>query len=292
MLVEPGMYVTPRTFARHCELIRRYFVPVDLQDWLDNAESYAETRDRYVAVTFDDGWRDNYDHAKDVVCSQEIPATVFVVPDAIDGKLQFWPDRFTRLIRYPEGRQFLQSNRDTVVGQLGLKQDDIPDTPSSGDVSRLIARMKALPDESIAATLDSIESALGDSIRGEERSFLNWAEIDEMASSGCFRFGSHSYSHRRLDSVDDEADARHEVSDSRRLLRDRLGAAHSDIFCYPNGNIGELAESLVRQEYKGACTVTRGTNSLHTDEYRLMRCNVHEDATTRDAQFLANLIRH
>ena len=291
-LVEPGMYVTPQTFARHCELIQQYFKPVDLQDWLENAESNAVTRDRHVAVTFDDGWRDNYDHAKDVVCKQGIPATVFVVPDAIDGKLQFWPDRFTRLMRHPQGRQFLRSNCDAVAGRLGLKRDDIPDAPSAGDVSRLIAQMKALPDETIAETLESIETTLGHSMRGEQRLFLNWSEIDEMASTGYFRFGSHSHSHRRLDTVDDEVEARHEVGESRRLLRDRLGAAYCDVFCYPNGNIGELAESLVRQEYRGACTVVRGTNSPRTDEYRLMRCNVHEDATARDAQFLANLIRH
>src|SRR5947207_6960570 len=63
--VQPGMYVTPDTFERHLRFLTDHFELVSLHDLLGKWEARAQwnTSSRYCAVTFDDGWLDNYVYA-------------------------------------------------------------------------------------------------------------------------------------------------------------------------------------------------------------------------------------
>src|SRR5690606_9889814 len=58
---EPGMIVTPTTFAMHLRVLRRHFQFVQLADWLAAREQGQPLPARACAVTFDDGWRDNHE---------------------------------------------------------------------------------------------------------------------------------------------------------------------------------------------------------------------------------------
>ena len=66
------------TFLQASELLRRF-----LED--------GRFPEKHIAVTFDDGWKDNYIHAFPVLTKLEIKATVFLVPSCV-GKLS---DRVT-----------------------------------------------------------------------------------------------------------------------------------------------------------------------------------------------------
>lgn len=58
---------------------------VSLQEYVAALALPFRRRSRLVAVTFDDGWLDNYEHAVPVLESQSIPATIFVVSGEIAG---------------------------------------------------------------------------------------------------------------------------------------------------------------------------------------------------------------
>ncbi len=48
------------------------------------------------AITFDDGWRDNWKHAVPELERRGLPATVFVVSERVRIAGAFWPDELLR----------------------------------------------------------------------------------------------------------------------------------------------------------------------------------------------------
>ena len=74
----PGLTTSPASFARHMAYLAEHFEVIPL------AETYqsAAPRDR-VAITFDDGYVDNFDHAYPVLRKHGFPATIFVIAKEI-----------------------------------------------------------------------------------------------------------------------------------------------------------------------------------------------------------------
>lgn len=79
--------VSPARFRRQLDLIADSGLQVvDLTGLLESALPPERTA---VVITFDDGYRDFLDHALPALEARGWPATVFIVPGAIDGTVRF-----------------------------------------------------------------------------------------------------------------------------------------------------------------------------------------------------------
>jgi peptidoglycan/xylan/chitin deacetylase (PgdA/CDA1 family) len=70
--------VSVRDFERHCRFYRRHFKVVPLRELVHRLE-HGRPVGRHLAITFDDGYRDNFDNARPVLEKLSLPATFFVV---------------------------------------------------------------------------------------------------------------------------------------------------------------------------------------------------------------------
>lgn len=96
---QPGMYVSPDTLDLHLsELKRQRFELLHLDEWLRRAKAGSSLPRLACAVTFDDGWRDNYDFALPVLARHGVPATIFLVSSYIGTSYRFWPNRLMSLL--------------------------------------------------------------------------------------------------------------------------------------------------------------------------------------------------
>jgi peptidoglycan/xylan/chitin deacetylase (PgdA/CDA1 family) len=75
---DDGLTVSVRMFERHCEFFRRHFQVVSLPDIVGKLER-GEPLERELAITFDDGYRDNFENAAPVLERLSLPATFFIV---------------------------------------------------------------------------------------------------------------------------------------------------------------------------------------------------------------------
>jgi len=81
-----GNYVLPEQFDAQLTAISRWgFVPITIEDWLDIRAGRKKAPRRPIALTFDDGYRSNYDIAWPLLRRHGMTATMFLVTDLIGG---------------------------------------------------------------------------------------------------------------------------------------------------------------------------------------------------------------
>jgi peptidoglycan/xylan/chitin deacetylase (PgdA/CDA1 family) len=87
-----SLSVGVKTFARYCEFFARHFRVVPLGEIVDRLAD-GRCLDRQLAITFDDGYRDNFENAAPILERLALPATFFVVSDWIGTAVIPWWDR-------------------------------------------------------------------------------------------------------------------------------------------------------------------------------------------------------
>lgn len=80
-----------REFASYCGFLRRYYDVVPLGDLLERLRSGADLSS-CVVITFDDGYRDNYETAAPELVRHGLPATFFIATEFIGSSTVPWWD--------------------------------------------------------------------------------------------------------------------------------------------------------------------------------------------------------
>ena len=285
---QPGMYVSPETLDMHLSELKRHFELVHLDDWLRAAKAGKSLPRLACALTFDDGWRDNYDFAFPVLLKHQAPATIFLVSSYIGTTQRFWPNRLMDLVRaefaqpgsvvFPTKLRALVDPALTRARQCGSIDTEAIDPIVQLALKHGEAEIRALVEsaQSMAAAVEPV------------RETLNRAEIASMASSGLVRFGSHTRTHFRLDSNASVETLAAEIGQSRVELQDISGQS-VELFCYPNGETCAAAVSVAREHYLGAVSTALGWFAVGANWYLIPRIGVHEDISADRLGFLARL---
>jgi peptidoglycan/xylan/chitin deacetylase (PgdA/CDA1 family) len=282
--VQPGMYLLDSVFAQQMEFLQRQFTIVSMQALLELwRDGQWDSRTRYCAITFDDGWLDNYLHAYPALKKLGIPATIFLPTDYVGTEKWFWPDQVYFLLnaarenhaRTKDGRGIEDLLSCYLQGDARVLVKAIMEQKSG--IDQMIEQCKNLPMERIHELIIALMAEIGVSLP-QQRVILNWEEVREMSQHG-ISFGSHSCSHRILTKIakDDMLD---ELTRSKQtLLEQRVN--YVPVFCYPNGNNnGQLQELVKECGYEAAVGVSAGVEgSQPRNRYEISRVGIHHDVT-------------
>jgi peptidoglycan/xylan/chitin deacetylase (PgdA/CDA1 family) len=261
----PGMLTSSAMLERHLDCLGRRFTFVGLDDIADHLRRGVPFEKPVAAVTFDDGYRDVYDHAYPLLRRKGIPGAVFVVTDLVGRP--FWQihDRLYRLM----AKAFATWNdpRRQLRGLLTTLHPPAADllAPRIATSHPLVAVSTLLPGLShvdVLRVLEGLEAAVGNGF-GPAPLTLTWPMVMQMRQGG-FVIGSHTQAHVSLPaesvgSLDDE------LSGSKRELERRLGEP-IEHFAYPDGQFTpRVVEAVHRVGYRCGYTACRHQDVVHPD---------------------------
>jgi peptidoglycan/xylan/chitin deacetylase (PgdA/CDA1 family) len=206
---------------------------------LDKLNAWVQTggpwKEPAAFVTFDDGYRDNFDVAVPILREFKVPATFFIPTEFLESAKLPWWDHVAFVIK-KTGKRWLKLKR-SQRGDDGAISIDLSSV-SRGAAIMIIVR--AFLDETITDErwfLDQLTAEAA--VEMDEASlnfalFMSWDQVRQLADSEeGLTIGSHAHSHNKLARLTDVLQRR-ELSFSKQILESRLGR-EIQALAYPYG---------------------------------------------------------
>jgi peptidoglycan/xylan/chitin deacetylase (PgdA/CDA1 family) len=279
-----SLSVGPDNFAEHLDVLRSAFAPVPLGD-IARRRRRAGPRTP-VAVTFDDGYRDNLSVALPILDRYDVPATMFVVTP---GQPDFWWDELESLVLdTPADRGVLRI--DTPDGPLHLDPGRAPDDdgergirapttpPPAQHQSHMTAwrALRRMSDDARTNAMDAIRDWAGRPARAVTR--MNADEVARLAAHPLADVGGHTSTHPVLAGLSTAAQ-QDEVHGNARALGAITGRAPT-AFSYPFGRPGDYdrqsREAVRSAGFRLACCNHGDGVTPWNDPFDLPRIYVHD----------------
>lgn len=249
--------VDRESFASLLVFLRSHFELVELED----AISCVPAKKPMLALTFDDGWQDNYQHAFPVLQEQAVPASIFLSTAYIGHKRGFWWESVARRLWHEPQTVNQEALRQALEGSGIQLAPGLFSPGQSRSRSRLIAEWVQLLKQLEPVRLNGLAHEF---FHDGTAHAMNWQQVVHMERSGLIRFGAHGHEHYIQTRLQRGA-CTEDVLKSQRLLHQYCDRPLKQ-YCYPNGdNNEELHLLLGSLGYThalgtGSGVVTRGHN--------------------------------
>jgi len=164
-------------FKKEIRFLNKYFDIRSLDDIVDHINKGEPFTRPTIALTIDDGYKDNFDLMFPVLQEEQIPATVFLSTAAIGTFNMNWYDQFANVLTHTSSKS-LQMNG-LFDGEI-IKLDSLEDKRAAYNC--IIEKLKDIDIQQRNQCLSEIEMQLG-SVENKQPLMLNWNDIRKMSES-------------------------------------------------------------------------------------------------------------
>lgn len=228
-----------------------------------------------LAITFDDGYENNFLHALPILQKHGLHAVFFVTTNLIgNADRSLWFDRLDRLLSIVSPVELFE----------WLRQYESPRADSS--IPQVRAYFKMLSNARQSEILDRLEQQFVHArAPGADKTvygLMNWDQVRRMVSAG-MTIGSHTANHQILAAVS-AAEVRAELLTSRQRIQEETGR-ECWCFAYPNGGRSDFRQSdeLAVQSagYRCAFTQIAGSINRNAPRFALPRIPIPDTGDVR-----------
>ncbi|MGE5498036.1 MAG: polysaccharide deacetylase family protein, partial [Syntrophothermus sp.] len=233
--------VTPENFDEHLKVLKNNFNIVPLSSLIRSVKEKS-IEPRTIAITFDDGYLDNYTYALPLLEKQRVPATIFVTAGMVGSQEEFWWDALERIL-------FVNNN---LPQRLNLSSDketyDLSLVSPTDKFKAYEIIHSILKNQSVSERSELINALLnwgGLSKEGRQsHRIMNQEELKKISVSPYIEIGSHTVSHQKLSSLGYNEQYQ-ELSNSRTLLESIINKPVTTL-SYPFGSLGDINNDTIR----------------------------------------------
>ncbi len=258
--------VPVKNFEQQIKYLKNNFRILSLGEILGKIEHQRKIPKRALALTFDDGYEDNYQYAYPILKKYNVPATIFLTVDVIENEKMLWFDEVLDAFINTKKKEI------AILGS-GEKVAIISEKEKLKTCFKVLGKLKRLPVDERNDKIKNLVKELGlDWRKNKGNEMLKWDQINKMAKDN-ITFGSHTMTHPIL-SKSLVSDMKLELEESKRILEERTNRP-VEYLAYPNGKRADFHTNVVKivkdVGYKAGLTTVAGTNYPDTDPFYLHR---------------------
>jgi peptidoglycan/xylan/chitin deacetylase (PgdA/CDA1 family) len=266
-----GLSIAPHEFRAQMAHLRERYHPMPL-DALVTAARDGHAPAGAVAVTFDDGYVDNYTDASPILSELGVPATFFLTTDRLADDYEFWWDTLERILLSPRAGLPIELHIDLPAGPCTFETRTIEQRLAvHGAVYHAIVGSRARVRDNVIEALIGWSGATAPVNPAQRR--MKPDEIAALAARDGHAIGAHSARHLMLPRQP-LAVQREEIDESRRALETLL-ARRMFAFAYPFGAYSaETVDAVRAASFEMAVTCDDTPLAAGGDPFRLPRLEV------------------
>ncbi len=262
--------------------------PVSMEDVIRHVDEQRPFPPRAFAVTFDDGFENNYSVAAPILADHGVPATFYVTTSFVEHNAMAWIDRIEVCfeaaspghIRLPwsGGAHTFRTRADRIriLDEIRTRMKADPTINRDAFIGDLFAQCR----------LNEVHHG-----RGPLDRKLSWAQVQQLDADPLFTVGGHSHTHATLGLLTED-EMRAEIETSLCLLGDRAGIEPRH-YSYPEGLEYCYSPQVidVLRSFGVCCcpTAIDGLNDQRAELFHLRRIMV--DDVSADGRAHANVRR-
>jgi len=272
--VAPGITASAETFRKYMLLLKERFHPVTLDEIADWVNGNKEIPARSVAITFDDGFADNYHVAAPIMEEFGIRGTFYLTTGCVEKQTLPWFCKTLYLFEHARSKGlFLRDPLARRDWQLSLPKENREAFRFHNNQCATFSWKQQ------SERIEWLEKHL--SLKYNELDaprMMTWEMARELIQRG-HTIGNHTYSHPNVGHISAE-DRQSEIVESHRLLEKKLGQVPKH-FSYPhpclspqrNRESDELVRSL---GYQTTVLTEQGEIRRETSPFHLPRVSISE----------------
>jgi peptidoglycan/xylan/chitin deacetylase (PgdA/CDA1 family) len=263
--------LSQKVFESQVKFLKNNYNLISLKQYSDFLNGVSDSIPKNsMILTFDDGYKDNYEAAYPVLKKYSAPATIFLATDFVDKNAWLWANKLEHILKNSKISKFDISLRGN---NFHFKLDTFEDWHQTQ--LKIYHFNRINPEKQKNEFLDNLAKLLKVKVPQETTSYfasLSWDQIREMNKNG-IDFGSHTQSHCILSRID-KSDINNEVVKSKEIIESKIDKPVVS-FCYPNGQLEDINNDIVsllkKSGYGCAVTTVAGFNTKNIKPYFLKR---------------------
>ncbi len=283
--------VSAENFEQHLKILKRKNIVKPLPQIIEDLKKKKISK-KSIAITFDDGYEDNYLIAKPLLEKYKLPATFFITSKNISSAKQFWWDELAHILLQTQQLPQILSlhiNGHAFSFDLGeetlLKEElaskhknyvyfNPPETLRSRLYYKLWKYFSAIPDRDQVNLIEQIRTWAG-TPQDTQTAYhcLSSEQVKELSAGQLFNIGGHTLSHPALPFYN-KAVQQEEIL-GNKLHLEQITGEKIDLFAYPSGKYNDLTIKILNQMgFQAAFTTNARKVKKYADPFTLGRFQV------------------
>ena len=263
-------HIPDEEFLEQMNYLKNYCNIISIDEYLDFLVNNNKFPRRSTIITFDDGFKNNYTIAANILDDLQIPAVFYVSSGVINTNLMFWVDKLEDCINLTSKKIItitLNKKHKFALSTIKEKVSALNSIKTFCKTCKKQQRDQIIYDV-IKET--NIEPRVTHSRNYEK---LTWDDLNKINSNELFTIGGHGLYHDVLSSLD-EVEIEQEITKSINLLEFSL---EEKIFhySYPEGQLEHYNDKVIitLKDNCIACSPSAivGLNNMKSDPFHLKR---------------------
>ncbi len=262
---DPEWTITPELLDNVITFVKRNYSIISLKNLqhYQDPSNKSQLPKRALLLTFDDGWRDNFQYAQPILIKHNVSALIHQVSDCVDNQMLLWQEQLA-ILNKNNNKAYAELSDYFFTEQVSLEKFIL----AIGENAQKIERLRSL----IVEKNPQAKTMMLDKI-----------ELKQMISQG-FELSSHGKTHQKLSQLT-EKEVEIELKTSAQALAKIAGEPITSI-SFPHGDVNKQVISLaLLSGYKTLFTSEPVINCVTKKQYIWGRVHISSALTCIDNRF-------